>query len=222
MQGRGDQQRLLVGTQDDGAAADLGVRAPHPAGVGAGPGRGVDRRRAPRSSGSRPTGGPASRQRCSIPSAAGGGRVVALRLSPDGSRVALVVAGANGAAAALRRADRAQRAGRSQVDGLQQVSPDGVVIDDVAWVDSLKLFAIGYLRGSQDAGVFETAIDGSQWDDLGISTLPKPPTSITATTDAPAWVSADGFVWKQNGSNWVSPGAEPNGQTPGEKPVYLG
>lgn len=154
-----------------------------------------------------------------IPSAAGGGRVVALRLSPDGSRVALVIAGANGLPQLY--VGPILRSGNTvQVDTLQQISPAGVVVQDVAWVDTLKLYTIGYLRDTEEAGVFETAVDGSGWDNLGISTLPKPPTTITATTNAAAWVSADGFVWQQNGSRWVSPG--PVDQRPGDKPIYLG
>jgi hypothetical protein len=33
------------------------------------------------------------------------------------------------------------------------------------------------------------------------------------------WLSAGGFVWKQSGNAWVSPGQ--TGQTPGTAPVYL-
>ena len=147
--------------------------------------------------------------------------MVALRLSPDGSRIALAIAGANGLPQLY--IGPVVRTGRTvEVAQLQQVSPDGVVIQDVAWVDPLKFYAIGYDTGSGDPGVYDANIDGSQWDDLGISTLPRPPTSITATPNAPAWVSAEGNVWVQNGSNWVSPGSAPTGQTPGDKPIYLG
>ena len=57
-----------------------------------------------------------------------------------------------------------------------------------------------------------TAPSGTTW---ASARCPRRRTSITATTDAAAWVSADGFVWEQNGSNWVSPGSSRDGQTPG-------
>lgn len=154
-----------------------------------------------------------------IPSAAGGGRVVALRLSPDGSRIAMVVSGANGSGQ-LYVGSVVRGGGKVHIDTLQPISPVDVVIRDVAWIDPLKLFAIGDVASSKDPRIFETGVDGSGWDSRGISTLPAPPDSLTITSSAPAWVSADGFVWRQNGSAWESPG--PAGQTPGIDPIYLG
>jgi hypothetical protein len=220
VQGTGDQQRLFIGTQDGGmhpttvsGQLTRPAWAPGRPEVWIGQGSKVIQLMT--------NGRTSTAVTVSIPSAAGGGRVVALRLSPDGARVAFVIAGANGLPQLY--VGPIVRSGKTvQVDALQQVSPDDIVIQDVAWVDSLKLYAIGYVRSTQEAGVFECGIDGSEWDDLGISTLPKAPTTITATTDAAAWVSADGFVWEQNGSNWVSPGSAATGQTPGDKPIYLG
>ena len=153
-----------------------------------------------------------------MPSAAGGGRIVAVRLSPDGSRIAMVVSGSH-RSGQLYIGAIVRGAGDPQVVNLQPISPDGVVITDVAWNYALRLTAIGYLAASGDSRVFETGVDGAEWDERGISGLPGPPTSLTATTDQHAWVSADGFVWTQSVTSWVSPG--PTGQTLGKNPMYL-
>ena len=165
------------------------------------------------------TSGPAPVVRqVATPSAAGGGRVVAVRLSPDGSRIAIVVSGSH-RSGQLYIGAVVRGAGEPQVVNLQPISPDGVVITDVAWNYALRLSAIGYLAASSGPRVFETGVDGARWDERGISGLPGAPTSLTATTDHSAWVSADGLVWTQTTTSWISPG--PTGQTPGVNPMYL-
>jgi antitoxin (DNA-binding transcriptional repressor) of toxin-antitoxin stability system len=157
-------------------------------------------------------------QRVPIPAVSGGGQVVAVRLSPEGSRIAIVVSGA-GDTKQLYVGSIVRGAGPVRVDSLDPISPEGVVVNDVAWVDSFKLFGIGYLLGSQDSKTFETGVDGTDWTNSSIGNLPGPPDSVTAATGSSVWVSASDYVWKQSGSSWVSPG--PTGQTPGSAPVYL-
>lgn len=149
-----------------------------------------------------------------------GGQVVALRFSPDGARIAVVLSGAGGLKQ-LYIGSVVRGAGPARVDGLKQISPEDVVVQDVAWRDVFKLVAIGYLVGSQDWKMFDTGVDGVDWTNTPIGDLPAParPDSVTAATDENAWVSANGFVWRQSGPNWLSPG--PAGQTPGLAPVYL-
>jgi hypothetical protein len=153
-----------------------------------------------------------------VPMLSSGGQVLALRLSPEGSRIAIVISGASGSAQ-LYVGAVVRGAGPPRVDGLKPISPVGVVVTDVAWLDAFKLFAIGYLAGSQDSRTFETGVDGTDWTNATIGNLPAPPDSVTAATSANVWVSANGYVWKLSGNSWVSPG--PNGQTPGSAPVYL-
>jgi hypothetical protein len=156
-----------------------------------------------------------------IPAVSGGGRVVAVRLSPDGSRIAIVVSGANASSAQLYVGSIVRGAGQVRVDTLEPISPEGVVVKDVAWLDSLKLYAIGSLAVSREPRTFETGVDGTEWTNLSIENLPLAPDSVTVTTGANVWVSANGYVWKaQSGTQWVSPGP-PTGQTPGRVPVYL-
>jgi hypothetical protein len=153
-----------------------------------------------------------------IRAVSGGGQVLSVRLSPEGSRVAMVVSGAGGSAQ-LYIGSVVRGAGAVSIDGLVPISPQGVVVRDVAWLDSFKLFAIGYLVGSQDSRTFETGADGSEWTNQTIGNLPSPPDTVTASTASNVWVSANNYVWQQSGSSWVSPG--PTGQTPGSAPVYL-
>jgi hypothetical protein len=148
-----------------------------------------------------------------------GGQVVALRLSPEGSRVAVVITGVSGSTQ-LYIGSVVRGAGPVRIDSLKPISPEGVVVQDVAWLDSFKLFAIGYLAGSQDSKTFEAGVDGTDWTNSGIPNLPDSPDSVTAATASTVWVSSrNGYVWKQSGNSWVSAG--PTGQTPGTAPVYL-
>ena len=153
-----------------------------------------------------------------IPAVSGGGQVVALRLSPEGTRVAMVVSGADGSQQMYVGAI-VRGAGQVRVDKLEPISPKGVVVTDVAWLDSSKLFAIGYLARSQRARTFETVVDGTDWTSMRIN-LPGAPDSVTAAISSSVWASANGYVWVQSGSTtWVSPG--PAGQTLGTAPTYL-
>ena len=154
----------------------------------------------------------------SVPTAAGGGRIIAVRLSPEGSRIAIVIGSVSGAGQ-LYVGTVARTAGQVRVD-LQAISPDGVTVDDVAWLGTQKLIAVGSLRGTGEPRIFETNVDGSYWTGRTIgSTLPGPPDSITVAIGQLAWVSVNDTVWQQLGRNWTSPG--PSNQTPGDKPVYL-
>jgi hypothetical protein len=140
-------------------------------------------------------------------------------MSPEGSRVAIVVAGAGGAGQ-LYIGSIVRGAGAVRIDPQwEPISPAGVALVDVAWLDSVRLFAIGYLSGAPDWRTFETGVDGTEWTSQGLGNLPTHPDSVAAATGANVWVSAGFFVWQQSGNGWVSPG--PTGQTPGVAPVYL-
>lgn len=159
----------------------------------------------------------------SVTTGVGGGRIVAVRFSPDGSRVALVVSGgAAGQKRAVLSVGPVVRTGTGppQVPALVPLSPDGVVPTDVAWIDSTHLIATGRPAGSNEAEIFRTLVDGSDWSAGGTGNLAQQPDSLTAAPDALVWVSTpDGFVWEQNQSSWVSPGD--GGQTAGTQPIYL-
>jgi Lipoprotein LpqB beta-propeller domain/Sporulation and spore germination len=146
------------------------------------------------------------------------GQVIALRFSPEGSRIAVVLAAPEGTVQ-LWIGSVIRSSGQVQVDNLEAITPIGVLLTDVAWNDELKLFVTGrYTTG--EASVFEVQVDGSLWTPRAITGLPEAPDSITVAANVPAWVSAGGTVWTQRGSSWISPSAAAN-ETDGTKPVYL-
>jgi hypothetical protein len=111
--------------------------------------------------------------------------------------------------------------GQSQVriDSLEPITPQGIVVTDVAWNDQLKLFVIGrVLSGNSDNNVYEVQVDGSLWTPRQVINLPGSPDSITVSENVPAWVSVDGTVWTQTGGSWSNPGDK---TTLGNNPTYL-
>jgi hypothetical protein len=145
------------------------------------------------------------------------GRVSALRLSPEGTRVAVVLTAADGTAqvwvGAVVRTSTSVRVGN-----LEPVSPQGVKITDVAWNDRLKLFAVGHQIATNEAGVYEMQCDGSLWTPRGTDNLPQAPDSITVAEFEVASVSAGPTVWVQRLGAWASPSG---GTAYGTNPVYL-
>ena len=146
------------------------------------------------------------------------GQIRALRVSPDGSRLALVIATEKTTTSQAYIGTLDRGSGQVQVDALASISPEGVHVDDVAWNDPVKLFLIGTTQ-TVDARIIEVQVDGSLWTARGAPQLPGPPDSITIAENLPAWVSVDGSVWQQSGGSWISPN-DP-GQTLGSQPIYL-
>jgi hypothetical protein len=152
-------------------------------------------------------------------SGAGGrtdGRISAVRVSPEGSRLAVVLTTAADSSQLLIGAI-VRGPNAVHVDGLTPVSPQDVVITDAAWNDELKLFAIGRDVAIGDAGVYELEVDGSLWIARGTGNLPQAPDSITVTYRAPAAVSVGGTVWKQRGGSWTGLHGD---ETRGLNPIY--
>lgn len=155
-----------------------------------------------------------------LPASANGGKIVALRLSPEGSRIAMAIQDSSGHQQLFVGAV-VRTGAQVRVDTLQPISPAGVVITDLAWVERLKLYAIGYDTPSGNARLYSTGVDGSLWDAQGIGRLPEPPTTLSITLGRqPGWVTSQDAVWVQSGgSTWDSPG--PGSRTPGTAPTYL-
>ena len=159
-------------------------------------------------------------QSVSLPSAAAGGRIVALRLSPDGSRIALVIRAAGGQQQQLFVGAVIRAAGRISIGTLQPVSPEGVVVADVAWEEPLKLLAIGRNSSTLEQHFYAVGSDGSVFSEQGTGNLPRGPSTLAVAVHQPAWVTAGDAVWQQSvGNIWLSPG--PGVQTDGYDAVYL-
>jgi dipeptidyl aminopeptidase/acylaminoacyl peptidase len=147
------------------------------------------------------------------------GQVGAVRFSPDGTRIAVVLTTSTGTQIWIGAVSRQGSAGQAHVDSLEPISPQGIVVTDVAWNDQLRLFAIGHSVARGEASVYEVQVDGSLWVSNGISNLPQAPDSITVAENEVAWVSTGGTLWYQQAGAWSS---SPNGtETRGVNPVYL-
>ena len=152
----------------------------------------------------------------SLPSGLTAPQITAVRLSPEGARVAFVLTNPDGSSQ-IWIGQVVRTATQVQVNNLQAISPQGVTITDVAWNDELKLFAVGHDTLINGGGVYEVQVDGSLWTSDGIANLPSPPESITASKGLVAAVASGGTVWKQQAAIWVNlqgPGEDPKGSCP--------
>jgi hypothetical protein len=149
-----------------------------------------------------------------------GARIVAVRLSPEGSRIAMIIGSKNGNNQ-LYVGTVVRTAGQVRVDlPALPISPAGVSIDDVAWIEPLALIGVGDLAFNHEPAIFNTNVDGSAWSNGSIGNLPPQPNSIAVEPGAGVWVSANDTVWYQSGGeNWTSPSA--SGETGGSAPTYL-
>jgi hypothetical protein len=149
------------------------------------------------------------------------GRVSALRFSPEGSRVAMVLTARDGGSAQVWVGSVVRTPGQAQVriDSLEPITPEGIAVNDVAWNDQLKLFVVGrVLSSTHEYNVYEVQVDGSLWTPRQVINLPGQPDSITVSENVPAWVSVGGTVWTQTGGSWSNPGDK---TTYGDNPTYL-
>ena len=146
------------------------------------------------------------------------GTVAAVRISPDGGRVALVLKTAESSQIYIGTIVR--NANQVSVENLQPISPQGVRVTDVAWNDELRLFATGLdtISGDVFGQVYEVQCDGSLWTSRGSGGLPGTPQSVTAAADSEAVVSVGNSIFQQQGSTWS---ALLDGESEGTNPVYL-
>ncbi|SDJ33554.1 Lipoprotein LpqB beta-propeller domain-containing protein [Frankineae bacterium MT45] len=133
------------------------------------------------------------------------GSIRSVKFSPEGSRLAMVIAAADGTAqlwiATLVRAGDSVR-----VDTLTPVTPPQLALRDAAWSGESALFAIGTNLNTGSYGIWSVRSDGSALDERSHVGLPKAPDSITAASRVVAWVSAGGAVFQQSRSNtWSGP-----------------
>lgn len=151
-----------------------------------------------------------------VTTALAGGRIVALRFSPEGSRLAMIVSGPSGQSQLWVGA--VLRSGQSvRINSPVPITPPTDVLTDVAWNDDTTLYVIGQDQMT-DSVLWQVQCDGSNMIARVSTGLPQLPDSITANGGAPPFVSAGGAVFKQSDSEWESPSKT---TTYGTKPVYL-
>lgn len=152
-----------------------------------------------------------------LPSSA---RIKALRLSPEGSRVAMIIQ--QGSASQLWvgsvvRNDNTQGT-PSRIDQIEPVTSPSYRLTDVTWGDDSVLWVVG--SGPQGDGAWTVYPDGGLWEVQPLTGMPQPKLdSITAGVGVLPWSSVGGYVYQQNPDtqSWEGPGRR---TTHGTNPVY--
>jgi hypothetical protein len=142
-----------------------------------------------------------------------GARISAVRLSPEGSRIAMIVASPNQSqlwVGAVVRTDTVPNDGTARIDSAEPITPPNYKLADVAWSDDSTLWAVG------SAGIWSVSVDGAGLHRRPSAGLPAPADSITIAQGVLPWVSSGGYVFRQS-SDWEGPGHR---TTPGTNPVY--
>jgi hypothetical protein len=140
-------------------------------------------------------------------------RVVSgLRVSLDGTRVAVVVLDREGLGSLLM-GRVVQGGGRVEIQALQRLEDDLSEVRDVTWMTADSLAVLGRERGSV-LQPFEIGIDGTI-DELGGTTLRRIRT-ITAAPGFPLLASTSGAgIWESSALGWRA-------FLPGRDPAYPG
>jgi hypothetical protein len=160
----------------------------------------------------------AAPQAVSAPTLQGLGRADVLRLSPDGVRAALVVAGPAGSALYVGTVVRAED-GSVELRDLRGIAPSLSQVVDVAWRDSGNVVVLASDQRQDRVDPYSVGVDGWALANLPSAGLPSQPESIAAAPTRQPLVDAGGTIWQLAGGTWVTlvRGAEP---LPGTAPFY--
>ncbi len=151
-----------------------------------------------------------------VPEGVASGTIIAVRLSPDGSRVAMVLrSNARPHTSQIYVGGIVRTGSDVRVTNLTPISPQAVTVNDVAWNDQLKLFVIGTNLITHTWGLWEVQADGSLWTLRSNVGLPQAPDSLTVASGSVAVVAAGKTVWRQQAGSWSPLGAD---ETHGHQP----
>jgi hypothetical protein len=129
-----------------------------------------------------------------------------LRLSRDGTRVALI---GRGGRLYVGRVSR--NADNTTIDGLHQLAVGHLGFTTVSWADGDEV--IGLAPNSSSSVVpWEIAIDGSSTQSDDIDTLPASPNAVAAAANQLTTVVAKNELWYYERTTWArttSPGGQP-------------
>ena len=145
---------------------------------------------------------------------AGLGPLTMLRLSPDGTKVALVAGGRVAIATVVRDAGGGAQLGAVRVlrSGPPAEALDGVL--DVTWSQTDRLVAVGTELGHP---VQIASVDGLDLDDGPTTNLTPPVTAVAAAPDRPTLVVDQGGLWSlpsDGGDVWRSVPGGSNSSVP--------
>jgi len=134
-------------------------------------------------------------------------KVTAFKISPDGTRIALVRTTEGGGSelglARILRSDKIMVDGWRSVNTTQTSAPPIRMIADVAWLDATELLVLGSADATTAYAPFRVVEDASQitpkgesesWNAVELAVLPR--------TQAAIVVGHDGRTWKDDGNQW--------------------
>lgn len=145
------------------------------------------------------------------------GLPLALKLSPDGVRAALVVDGSDGNTLYVGTVVRGQD-GSVALRDFRQIAPSLSRVVDVAWQNSGELLVLAGDAAQDRIVPYQVGIDGWGLTSVTTSGLPSQPTSIGAAPNREPLVSAGGTIWQLAGGTWVT--LVRGGQLAGTAPFY--
>jgi hypothetical protein len=155
------------------------------------------------------------------------GQIKSVAFSPDGARIALVIASGGSSQVWIGTINRETAASSGSaavsIENLQPITPTGILLTDVAWNDESTLYTVGqFAPPTGRFGIWSVQEDGSLLTMRPISNLPAQPDSITASQYGFTWVSVLTTVWEQAGPDnaWTAPGGS-LGTTLGSNPTYV-
>lgn len=143
-----------------------------------------------------------------VPAPVLGGSIRAFKVSPDGSRIALVRQVGSSSELGLARISRTEGI---KVDGWRPLNltrtetPQLRYLRDVSWIDATDLIVLGgtsprasFLpyRVSQDASTVTQEGDTTAWEAESLTTLPRSGTTVVVTTS--------GQAWRDDSTQWVA------------------
>jgi Lipoprotein LpqB beta-propeller domain/Sporulation and spore germination len=133
--------------------------------------------------------------------------VTAFRISPDGTRMALVRSTETGSELGLARIVRSDKIivdGWRALNITQAHMPQIEKIADVAWLDATELMVLGVVDRGTAYAPFRVVEDASRitpegepenWEAVELAVLPRTQTAII--------IGRKGHTWKDNGSQWL-------------------
>lgn len=131
--------------------------------------------------------------------------ITELRLSRDGTRVALV---GKGGRLYVGRVSRS--ADNVTIDGLQQLAPGHIGFTTVCWANGDQVIALGP-NTTFSVVPWEIAVDGSSTQSDDIDTLPTSPSSIAAAANQLTTVVAKNELWYYERTTWFRATGSPGG-----------
>lgn len=143
------------------------------------------------------------------------GPVQTLRLSPDGTRVA-VVAG-HSPRLYVGRVIRNQRGVQVSLDGFMDIFPS-LRVYDVSWSSGTELFLVG--ENNRDRTLFSVTVDGRTATSISRDGLPGPVSEVAAAPNLTPLVVSEEGIWREVSEGWAP--LLQGAPTRGSSPVYPG